>query len=242
MNDEFGDRMKGYEEASNFGLPKRLPIILRLDGRAFHTLTRVGKYQKPFDTGLHATMVDITKHLCDQIVNARFGYTQSDEISILLYPKYTTSGYWFDNRVQKMTSVAASTAASIFALARPELRGNIIPTFDARVFVLPPMEVHNYFWWRQADAIRNSISGLAQAHFTHKQLHGVNSLRMLEMLKEKGIDWESCSTFQRWGTGVQRIEEDGRSGWRACEIPKWITAKDYFNSVLQEPTMPALAQ
>lgn len=112
--DELGTRMKEfYEEIPKTRLMRRCPVILRIDGKAFHTFTK--GFQRPFDNVLIQTMQDTMLYLCENIQGCVFGYTQSDEISLVLvdYKKLNSSA-WFDYEVQKMCSIAASMATMIF--------------------------------------------------------------------------------------------------------------------------------
>lgn len=142
MEDSLGDRMKGYEEAARRYLPRRLPVIIRVDGRAFHTVTR--GCAKPFDNILMNTMNVVALELCDDIQGAQMAFVQSDEISILVhgYKKLNTSP-WFDNCAAKMESISAAIASSYFThhSGKPA-------QFDSRAFVLPEADVCNYFIWR----------------------------------------------------------------------------------------------
>lgn len=200
--DNLGDRMKDYENVPRISLTKKLPVIIRLDGKAFHSFTKGMK--RPFDEVLIRAMQKTAAYLCENVMGCRVAYTQSDEISLLLvdYEK-VESQPWFDNSLQKMVSVAASMATMAFnnaffdsvtewfAQVREDgtcLDGNglvivdaLLETytsryrkamFDARAFTLPKEEVCNYFIWRQQDATRNSIQMVAQSLFSHKQLHG----------------------------------------------------------------------
>lgn len=111
--DQLGDRMKGYEQNSRITLTRRVPVIIRLDGKAFHTYTRGLK--KPFDRVLMTTMQNTMQYLCENIQNCVFGYTQSDEITLVMTDyKTITTDAWFGNGVQKMCSVAASMATVAF--------------------------------------------------------------------------------------------------------------------------------
>ena len=184
MNDSLGDRMKNnYESIANIRLIRRMPVIIRLDGRAFRTLTR--KCEKPFDGKFIQTMLSTAKHLCEEIQGCKCAYVQSDEISLLLtdYDKFTTEA-WFGNELQKMVSVSAALASSKFTVTW----GNLA-TFDSRAFNLPREEVCNYFIWRQKDWIRNSIQMLGQANFSHKQLQHKSCSEIQDMLHEKSINW-----------------------------------------------------
>ena len=194
--------MKLYEEASDYVLTQRTPIILRLDGRSFHKLTK--KMNKPFDNNFSESMENTTKSLVEEIDGAVFGYTYSDEISILLV-NYTTfeTEPWFGNRIQKMVSTSSSRAAIVFLKNLQKYFHPITVEkfigFDARVFILPKEEVVNYFIWRQNDCIRNSVASLAQSVFSHKQLHKKNVGDMKTLLQNKGHDWENLHGSQRFG-------------------------------------------
>lgn len=114
MKDELGKRMKEfYEHPAQTTLPLRMPTIIRLDGKAFHTFTK--NCTKPFDKDLHDTMVGVTRYLCKNIQTCVLGYSQSDEISLLLHPyKKLGTCPWYGNNIQKMVSVSASFATSQF--------------------------------------------------------------------------------------------------------------------------------
>ena len=109
----FDKRMKKYEFVSRHYLTTRTPVIIRIDGKAFHTFTR--GFQKPFDDVLSKTMQETMKYLCENIQGCVLGYTQSDEITLVLvdYKNIDTSA-WFDYNIQKCASVAASMATLAF--------------------------------------------------------------------------------------------------------------------------------
>lgn len=210
--DSLGDRMKSYENITRTYLPGRMPIIIRIDGKAFHTFTK--GFKKPFDDVLMRAMEETAAVLCRDIEGVKVAYTQSDEISLLITNNDTWETQpWFGNNLQKMASVAASIATLAFNRAfwheLNMLNNNYLntedtehlnaychacekgATFDARVFVLPADEVCNYFIWRQQDAIRNSIQSMGQAHFSHKELMNKSCENIKQMLVEKNIKWES---------------------------------------------------
>ena len=114
VNDELGKRMKEFYEArSRTYLPRRTPVAIRIDGKAFHTFTR--GFQKPFDEVLGNSMVKTMEYLCKNIQGCVFGYTQSDEITLLLIDyKQLNSEAWFDYQTQKVCSIAASMATMAF--------------------------------------------------------------------------------------------------------------------------------
>ncbi len=223
MPDDFGWRMKTYEHATKYVLPPRTFTIIRVDGRAFHTYLR--RARKPFDTNVIAAMDTAAVALCKDLTGAAFAYTQSDEISILLTDLGPKSQPWFGGVVQKMASLAASitTAAfnDVYDRVVPSAPGSLaVPsncaTFDARVYTIPSrIEVANYFLWRQQDAIRNAVSMAAQAHISHKDLHGVNTAQMQEMLfQEHMINFktEYSDRERRGGVVVRKKTPTSLSG------------------------------
>lgn len=114
VKDDLGKRMKTfYEQVPKTKLMRRCPVAVRIDGKSFHTFTK--NFQKPFDEVLIKTMQDTMKYLCENIQGCAFGYTQSDEITLILidYKKLTSSA-WFDYEVQKICSIAASMATMAF--------------------------------------------------------------------------------------------------------------------------------
>lgn len=252
--DKLGDRMKeNYENRSKTYLTRRTPVLLRLDGCHFHTFTKGLK--KPYDSLFIEVMQKTTKSLCESIQGCKFGYVESDEISLLLtdYDTLQTDA-WFDYSVQKICSVAASMAAMFFnrhlkecalqefddkdyyntLLKKIEIGGY----FDARAFNLPEHEVVNYFIWRQNDATRNSIQGLAQANFSQKQLQGLNNSQLQDKLyKEKGINWNDCKTVEKRGSAVIKVMDPitGRSKWTVdTEMPIISQNRAYIEHILQD--------
>lgn len=234
-NDSLGDRMKSYEGVASGELMRRTPVIIRIDGKAFHTFT-VG-CDKPFDRDLSHAMLVTTLMLCSQIQGAVFGYTQSDEISILLQDWATfETDRWYGYKVQKMASVAASIATAQFnnLYQHPQKRGPAL--FDARVFNVPFQEVTNYFIWRQQDATRNSIQGLAQANFSHKSLQGLNASKLQDRLMlEKGINWNDIPTRFKRGSCVRtELVEDGQQSTLVMddECPIFTQDRGYVEQML----------
>lgn len=185
QKDPMGDRFKRYEAATQLLLPRRTYTIMRLDGKAFHTVLRDA--DKPFDEGVASWMDQVSEVLCTKIQGTVFAYTQSDEISLLLqdFGAIDTQA-WFDGNVQKMVSISAAIAST----AVPEKHSIPGAIFDSRVFTISdPVEVANYFIWRQRDSVRNSILATAQAHFGPKRIHGVNTSDLVHMLDDEGVHW-----------------------------------------------------
>ena len=248
-DDSLGDRMKSqYEDRYRFSLPRRTYTIVRVDGKAFHSYCR--GLTRPFDLDLMNDMDETAVALCAEMQGAEFAYVQSDEISVLLtdFGKNDTEA-WFDGNLQKITSIAASCATAGFNLRRPGAAR--LAMFDARAFTIPdPVEVENYFIWRQQDATRNSIAMAAQAQFSHTQLHGVDSAGMQEMLwKQKGINWndypDGCKrgrtvvrevytadvTYLDKRTQTERVAENvTRSRWVPTEPPVFTREREWLSS------------
>ena len=230
VRDDLGTRMKTfYENIPKTRLMRRVPVAIRLDGKAFHTFTR--GFQKPFDFVLMDTMQQTMKYLCENIQGCVFGYTQSDEITLILvdYQKFTSDA-WFDYEVQKLTSVSASMATMAFnkyfsenvveynlthdplVKRREGLLDNYISAvekgalFDARCFNIPKEEVTNLIYWRQLDATRNSIQMVGQAHFSHDELQDKTCNMIQDMLMTKyGINWNDFTIPCKRGTACIKV-------------------------------------
>jgi tRNA(His) guanylyltransferase len=232
-NDALGDRMKEfYEDRTRIKLPRRTFTIIRIDGKAFHTYTK--GLERPFDQGLIEDMNATTAYLCKNIQGAKFGYVQSDEISLVLtdFDDLGTHA-WFDNNLQKMVSVAASMATAEFNKLRlmrymknsmiflePEhIEKFKMAEFDARAFQIPFIdEVENYFIWRQQDAVRNSISSVAQSLYSTKELHGKKTSDMQELIFQKGINWNDYDFRLKRGAVIAKVE-----------VPVLVKTKEFIN-------------
>lgn len=208
MTNTLASRMKEYESVSQTRLARRVPVIIRVDGKAFHTLTK--GMTRPFDPTLMDCMETAAVALCEKIQGAAFAYVQSDEISILLtdWDRYDTES-WFDYRVQKVASVAASIATAYFNIRFQQMFAGTgherkIAMFDARVANYPRHEVVNYFVWRQLDWVRNSVHMVGRAHFSAKRLHKQHSGKVREMLIEAGVSWDDLAAHLRLGTIICR--------------------------------------
>jgi len=203
---DLGDRMKMYERIeTGKQLVPLLPIVARIDGRAFHTLTR--HMEKPFDYDFMSCMQDTTRWLVEE-TSALIGYTQSDEINLLFYSDNLKSQIFFDGKPYKMISVLASMATWKFQQALQSYLHSGLGRqafFDCRVFMLPNrMEAVNVFVWREFDAVRNSILMLGQAHYSHKQMHGKKTNEVQDMLHVKGINWNAYPNDVKRGKYFQR--------------------------------------
>ncbi len=219
------ERMKRYEASAMQLLSRRTPVIIRVDGKAFHTLTR--GCDKPFDERFSAAMVETAMGLCEEIQGAQLAYIQSDEISVLIidYQSLQTQA-WFDYELPKILSISAARASVTFSGAWGE-EG----LFDSRAFNVPREDVCNYFVWRQRDCIRNSIMGLAQAHFSHKQLQGASCDEAQEMLfQEQGVNWNDCHYLQKRGACMTHLDD---VGWALEDpTPEFSSDREYVEKYL----------
>lgn len=211
--DEIGERMKTYEAAETSRcLMPRLPACVRLDGKAFHTFTR--DLQRPFDAAFHAAMVRTAEGLVQE-TGARIGYTQSDEITLILYSEEESHQPYMGGRVFKTASVLASLATALFSEAKAE----ILPAlrdrralFDCRVWNVPSkQEAVNVLVWRELDAAKNSVNSAAQFHFSHKSIQGLSGKQLQEKLfAEKNVNWNDYPAAQKRGTYLRRETLTGR--------------------------------
>lgn len=224
MTDEFGNRMKMYEskEISN-KLDSSKPIIVRIDGKNFSKYTK--RLAKPYDETFSHLMIDVTKFLVKE-TNAKIGYTQSDEITLVLYSNDPEKEVFFDGKTQKLISVISSLATAKFnQLANNKLSTKLVPefaTFDCRVFQVPDkIEAANALLWRTIDAKKNSISMATRAHYSASEMHLKNSLEKLEMLLDKGVDWNLFPAFFKFGSFVAtRLVDKEFTAEELDRIPK----------------------
>jgi tRNA(His) guanylyltransferase len=204
--DEFGDRMKQYEmvEAGRRFMPL-LPIIARLDGRSFSKFTR--GLLRPYDERMSNLMVATTKHLVEN-TGALIGYTQSDEISLVFYSPSTDSQVFFDGRIMKMTSVLASMASAFFTKILPfwiPEKSTKTVEFDCRVWQVPnKIEATSAILWREVDATKNSVSMATRFYYSHQELLDKGRADMMDMLMEKGVNWDKYPSFFKRGTYIQK--------------------------------------
>lgn len=244
--DSLGDRMKGYEDVTRYNVLRRTPVIIRLDGRAFHTFTKCLKHlddlsTSPYSTKMHDVMSATTVALVHQIQNVQFAYTQSDEISLLLrdWDKHETE-QWFDGGIQKMISVSAAIASVTFNHFFRDIREpesyNQLAQFDSRVFNLPKEEVTNYFIWRQQDASRNSVQMYGRHYFSQKQMHGKNNSMVQDMMmKEHGVNWNDMPTWTKRGSCAYHRPEGMDYPYPVIhddEIPLFTADRNYVDKYL----------
>lgn len=243
LNDNLGDRMKKYEYVTRTYLTPRTPVIIRVDGKAFHTFTR--GLNRPFDDIFSKSMQETMRYLCTNIQGCVLGYTQSDEITLVLidYKELDSQG-WFDYNIQKCVSVAASMATLAFNKCFEKYASNWIDDyfeawntdskgekyqdtlikaietgamFDARIFNVPKEEVTNCVLWRQNDSSRNSVQMVGFANFSQKEMQGKSCSEIQDMLMlQKGINWNDLPTRYKRGSCCIKKQVVG------SERPQWV--------------------
>jgi tRNA(His)-5''-guanylyltransferase (EC 2.7.7.-) len=203
--DEFDKKMRVYEQSIDQTIVPGMYIVARLDGRTFTRLTReICKFEAPFDTKFRDMMVATVKELMtDSGFRFIYGYTESDEISLLFDPRDNTFGH----KVRKLNSTLAGEASAIFSLQL-----GMKATFDCRIAPLPNAKtVVDYFSWRQEDSHRNSLNswcywtlrkeGMTD-HDATQYLSGQSVAFKNEMLFQRDINYNDLPSWQKRGIGI----------------------------------------
>jgi tRNA(His) guanylyltransferase len=246
-----GDRMKRYEASAETRLVRRLPVIVRIDGKRFSKYTKRLGVQKPFDPAFLEAMKGTALALVRNVTGCVLGYTQSDEISLVLRNDQSLESEPFlDNRVQKIVSILASMATGWFnrVLASTTCGGlrqrfpadweDLDPAFfDARAYVVPGVEeAKNYLVWRQQDCTRNSILNAAYYGIAalpdkgkktaRKMMHGLNTKELQElMFSEARINWNDLDPEFKRGTAVHRVLRTVETPDGTAVRSKWIAGE-----------------
>lgn len=250
MPDDLGDRLKELEAAeAQRRLMPLLPVIARIDGRCFSNFTQ--GLDRPYDVRMCQAMVETTKFLVSE-TNARVGYTQSDELTLVWYEDNYKSQIFFDRRIQKMCSQLAALASVFFY---EYVRSNFppeyakkLPTFDARIWNVPILEeAANAVLWRSQDALKNSINSATRCYYSAKEMHKKSCKQMQEMLWKKGINWNDYPAFFKRGTYVLRREVKRKfDPILDADLPEKHNARknpdfEFSRSVIQAVEMPILS-
>ena len=211
--DEVDRNMRVYEQSLDQQILPGIYFTARLDGRNFTRLTReICRFDAPYDERFRDCMVLTVRHLMESGFRVVYGYTQSDEISLLFHPAEET----FGRRVRKFNSILAGEASAIFTYTL-----GVVAAFDCRIVPLPSREwVQEYFLWRQEDAYRNSLNGhcywllrgngLTSAMATERLL-GKTVAYKNELLFQNGVNVDKIETWQKRGIGVywEEYEKEG---------------------------------
>lgn len=202
--DELDQKMRVFETAHDHCVLPGLYMVARLDGRGFTRLTReVHKFAAPFDERFRDSMIATTEHLMNCGFRVLYGYTQSDEISLLFHPDEET----FSRKLRKYDSILAGEASAQFSLLLGSVAG-----FDCRISQLPTVEyVIDYFQWRSEDAHRNALNShcywlLRQEGYSvgkaTSALEGLSVAAKNELLFQRGINFNELPNWQKRGVGL----------------------------------------
>lgn len=231
MTDSLGDRIKAYEFVNRNYLCRKVPVIIRVDGKCFSNFPK--KLNKPFDKNFINCMVEAAKKTAEQIQCFKLCYVQSDEATFLLtdYDDINTQG-WFDYNISKLISISAAYMSVFFNSEYREYNSDFCHNvvFDSRVFNIPKEDVANSFLWRMKDYERNSIFMYARSLFSHKELYNKKREDIHEMLHNIGKNWTTDLTDQeKNGTFIINTKENGIV--EDCSIlPKY----EYIEKILRE--------
>lgn len=240
-NSRLRQKIRDHEDQFRSKIPEGQPIIIRVDGRAFHTLTKGLK--KPWDKSFDCGMNEIAYKLAEEVSSAVISYVQSDECTVIATP-YTKENTqpWFGGGIQKIASVSASLATIAFndAFACEYNYG----AFDARVFSVPKEDLYQVLFDRQEDGIRNSILTYAQHHIGKKKIHGKNTLQLREELASIGLPWEDLEDKFKYGrmvykkpTQVKVKGEDKtiiRNKWTMRDALYFRQYPDFLNNLIRQ--------
>ncbi len=202
--DDLDTKMRCYEQSIDQHVPSDMYLVARLDGKSFSRLTKeICDFEAPFDVRFRDMMVNTVKALMDCGFRVVYGFTESDEISLLFHTDENT----FGRKVRKFNSILAGTAGAAFSLQLGQ-----IAVLDCRLVPLPDLErVQDYFLWRQEDAHRNALN--AHCYWTLRR-EGVSVKDATELLKGKtaafknellfshGINFDKLPSWQKHGIGV----------------------------------------
>lgn len=202
--DDLDKKMRIYEQSVDQSILPDLYMAARLDGRSFSRLTKeICDFEAPFDVRFRDMMVNTVEALMDCGFRVVYGFTESDEISLLFHKDEDT----FGRKVRKFNSILAGQASAVFSLQL----GQAI-AMDCRMVPLPSIEkVQDYFLWRQEDAHRNALNshcywmlrkeGL-DAQAATGQLEGKSIAYKNELLFSRGINFDKLPSWQKRGIGV----------------------------------------
>lgn len=212
------DKCEFYRSLTDYKLMPNSYVLAMVDGHCFSKMIK-NKFDRPFDDMFIKMMNETAKYLCENIQGAKFAYTQSDEISILITDFDTPmTDSFFGFRLCKMQSLIAAMATAKFNQIYVKLVNDYPDkfnmkeyptcTFDCKVWTVPNAnDAYAWFLYRQTDCIKNSKAQTVQAYLSHKSLVGLTSDEMIAKLKnEKGIDWNKFENDKKYGRVIKKVE------------------------------------
>ena len=209
---ELDTHMRKFEQSMDQYILPDTYVVVRLDGRSFSKFTSE-RFEKPFDIKFRNMMIDVVKHLMTKSgFKIIYGYTESDEISLLFHPEDNT----FDHKVRKINTTLAGEASAVFSI-----KINEIVSFDCRVIPLPNIDrVLDYFVWRQKDSYRNSLNGYCywtlidhglSRRAATKELDNKNNSYKHNLLYKFNINYSNVDSWEKYGIGFyfKNVEKEG---------------------------------
>ena len=236
--------MKEYEVYSSLKVPKNSKIIMRLDGRSFHSLARDLELVKPYDEDFYQVMSDVCRDLLEEF-SPLFAYTFSDEIS-LVFDKVP-----FDGRIEKLDSVVAGFTSSSFAL-HYNRQFKKPPAFDSRIIPVNDEDIVRYFRWRQDESWVNCVNSHGISYLKTKypnneandKINGMKLNEIHELLFQNGINLNDIETYKKRGIGIYRKnkkvvgfnkkENKNQTSYRSYVFTDWelpIFNEDFFKGI-----------
>ena len=224
--DELEARLREFETTHDQYVLPGIHIVARLDGRSFTRLTReLHQFEAPYDVVFRDFMVETVKHLMECGFRVIYGYTQSDEISLLFHLHEDS----FSRKIRKYNSILAGEASAKFSLLLGDTAG-----FDCRICQLPrPSDVIDYFRWRNEDAYRNALNshcywalrkdGITVQEATN-HLVGMSVAEKNELLFQHGINFNDLPNWQKRGTGIY-WEEYEKQAWNPKSQEEVVTTR-----------------
>ena len=236
--------MKEYEVYSSLKVPKNSKIIVRLDGRSFHSLARDLNLEKPYDENFYKVISEVCEDLFEEF-SPLFVYAFSDEISLIL------DNIPFDGRIEKINSVFASFAASSFVI-HYNAQFKKPPAFDSRVIPVSDEDILKYFKWRQDESWRNCVNSHGISYLKSKysnsdandKIKGMSQSDVHELLFQNGINLNDVETYKKRGIGIYRKnkkvvgfnkkENKDQTSYRSYVYTDWqlpIFSEEFFRQI-----------
>ena len=202
--DELDAKMRAYETSIDQCILSDMYLVARIDGRSFSRLTKeICDFEAPFDVRFRDMMINTVKGLMDCGFRVVYGFTESDEISLLFHVDEQT----FGRKVRKYNSILAGVASATFSLQLGQ-----VAAMDCRLIPLPNIErVQDYFLWRQEDAHRNALNSHCYWLLRKEGMNAIDATKMLEgksvafkneLLFSRGINFDTLPSWQKRGVGV----------------------------------------
>lgn len=227
---ELDKRLRVYETSHDFSVPPNIYMVARIDGRGFTRLTKEKHaFERPFDERFRDLMIETVKHLMNCGFKVIYGYTESDEISLLFDPNIDV----FSRKLRKYNSVLAGEASAKFSMLLGDLG-----TFDCRISQLPrKQDVVDYFRWRNEDAHRNALNAHCywllrkldkSAKKATQEIEGKSTAYKNELLFSNGINFNELPNWQKRGVGLYWHEVD-KLGWNPVKKEEVLSKRKEIN-------------